>query len=233
MDLMNNIKDLKIKIDGSSSSNILQTTRNWYNDRYEWMQVQRSLLFLVTIVSAVAIIILTLSISYIKNTRSIEPFVIEIEQKTGVPTVVEPLTAKAYSGQDAIKRYFVWKYIKTREEYTFATYSRAFKEVSYMSSPEVYSDYRRFFNSGNPQSPYNLLADTSIRTVELKSIIFQDEKTAQVRLKMLVTGSQVSQSDKIVYIEFAFENLEMNDEQRFVNPLGFLVKNYRIEDERL
>ena len=217
----------------SVSSPGIQTLKNWYSDRYEWLIVQRNILFVILLLAVVSIVILTLSISFIKSTTSIEPFVIEIDPKTGVPTVVDPIDAKVYYASDAIKRFFVWKFIKTREEYYNTTFERAYKEVGLMSSDEVYGQYRRAFNTGNPQSPFNLYGEYSYRVIELKSMIFQDEKTAQIRIRITVNGNKSATFDKIIYIQFKFENLELNEDQRYVNPLGFIVTLYRIEDEKI
>ncbi len=210
-----------------------QISKNWYNDRYEWMLVQRNLLFVILVVSVVVIVFLNFSISYIKSTKSIEPFVIEIEPKTGVPTVVEPLSVIAYSSNEVINRYFIWHFIKLREEYNYITFPRTMSEIRLFSSDIVYGQYRRAVDQNNPQSPYNLYGQGSVRTVEMKSFIMQEANTAQVRIRMLVEGAQQATMDKIILLSFDYNDLEMSDEKRLINPLGFTVTSYRIDDERL
>lgn len=210
-----------------------QASKNWYNDRFEWMLIQRNLLFVILIVAIATIVFLNFSISFIKSTKSIEPFVIEIEPKTGVPTVVQPLSAIAYTANEAINRYFVWSYVTMREEYSSFEYVRAMKNVRLFSSDQVFGQYRRAVDQNNLQSPYNLYGTTSTRIIELKSLIMQDKNTAQVRIRMVVNGTQSSTADKIVLMRFTYDNLEISDEKRLVNPLGFTVLSYRIDNERL
>ncbi|WHQ47117.1 MAG: type IV secretion system protein [Candidatus Midichloria sp.] len=85
----------------------------------------------------------------------------------------------------------------------------------------------------NSKSPYNLYFQGSSRTVKLKSMIFTNNSSTQVRILIEVTDLMNMKMDKIVSIEFDFQNIEMNDEERLINPLGFRVKLYRIEDERI
>ncbi|RZI47259.1 type IV secretion system protein [Rickettsiales endosymbiont of Peranema trichophorum] len=214
----------------------LESVRNWYSDRYESVLIQRNVLVFVMTVAIITIAASVLVIRYVKSGRTVEPFVIEIEPKTGVPTVVDPLTIRAYSSNDAIKRYFVMKYIRAREEYSRAAYdTNYYTVVRVLSSDNVYyGDYRPKFTSSNPNSPYNQFGEIGTRKVLLKSIIFPTEHSAQVRISLEATGGQnAGHTDKIVFIQFAFRDLSMNDDERLINPLGFVVDLYRIEDERM
>ncbi len=216
------------------SKEATNSLKNWYSDRYERMVIQRNILFLATVISIITIALSVLAIRYIKSTRSIEPFVIEIERKTGVPTVVDPISVKAYSADDAIKRYFVMKYIRAREEFVLNTYDDNYNTVvRVLSSGEVYyGDYRPKFSIKNPNSPYNLYGAYNYRVISLKSIIFQSPTSAQVRIRMEVKGPMAQVSDKICFVEFKFDNLQMNEDERLINPLGFKVTLYRIVDEQ-
>ncbi|MDF3047126.1 MAG: type secretion system protein VirB8 [Candidatus Midichloriaceae bacterium] len=217
----------------SSFSTNDKISKNWYSDRYEWMVVQRNLLFVILLVSMAIIVFLNFSISYIKSTKTIEPFVIEIEPKTGVPTVVEPLSIVAYSSNEVINRYFIWHFIKLREEYNYLTSPRSTQEVRVLCNDSVYSQYRRSIDQNNLQSPYNLYGTSSTRNAELKSLIMQNSNTAQVRIRLNVEGAQKSSMDKIILLTFEYNNLELPDDKRLINPLGFTVTSYRIDDERL
>lgn len=237
MQLMDKYKDMLHKTPSSFQKSAPaasdKISKNWYNDRYEWMMVQRNLLFIILLVSAVMIVFLNFSISYIKSTKSIEPFVIEIEPKTGVPTVVEPLSVIAYSGNEVINRFFIWNFIKLREEYNYITFPRAMTDIRLFANDLVYSQYRRAVDQNNLQSPYNLYGQGSVRTAELKSLILQDQNTAQIRIRLTVDGSQHLTMDKIVLLTFEYNNIEISDDKRLTNPLGFTVTSYRIDDERL
>lgn len=210
--------------------------RNWYKERYESTVIQRNLLFII-IVAALAVIAFSMfMIKYVRSTRTIEPFVIEIESKTGVPTVVDPVTLSAYSSNQAIKRYFIWNYITARESYNAAFFDYNYNTVvRVLSSSNVYSnDYRPKFSPSNPNSPKSIYADTGVVTISLKSMIFPTNNTAQVRFTMQIPSfGSYTNVDKISFIEFDFLNVEMNDTERLVNPLGFTVTLYRVEDEKV
>lgn len=206
-------------------------TKNWYTDRYETVLVQRNLFFLCTVVAVVAILFSSLLIRYIKSSKAIEPFVISIEEKTGVPTVVEPLSIKAYSANDAVVRYFIMQYIRAREEYIPSLYRYNYDTVVRVLSSDTvyYNDYRPKFSMNNPQSPVTLLANNGSRAISLKSIIFPVPGTAQVRFSLQSTGGD--SGAKVVLLQYEFSNISMNEDERLINPLGFRITNYKLEDE--
>jgi type IV secretion system protein VirB8 len=207
--------------------------KNWKDDRYQSTVIQRNLLLLLLLACFVLIIISLSTIRYLKNTQSIDPFVIEIEKKSGVPTVVKPLSIQTYSANEAIKRYFVMKYIRAREGYFSETFNENYTNVvRVLSSSDVYyGDYRNKFGYNNPSSPRNLYGSGSYRTVGLKSIIFPSATSAQVRINLMVSGQVNLSMDKIIYMEFDYFNLNMNEADRLINPLGFQVTLFRMNDE--
>lgn len=213
----------------------LQSVKNWYAERYETTLTQRNWMVVLTAIAIVVVGICVLGIRYVKSTRSIEPFVIEIERKTGVPTVVDPVSAIAYSAQDSVKRYFVMKYIRSREEYYPTSFDLNYNTVvRVLSSDQVYnSDYRPKFNPNNPTSPATIYGKVGYRKVNLKSLVFLKDNQAQARVAFESQGQLGPVvTDKVVYVDFTFENKKMTDEDRLINPLGFTVVSYRIEDER-
>ncbi len=206
---------------------------SWHEDEYQSLLLQRNFMFILLVGAIFLIIFLNFSVTFIKSTKSIEPFVIEIEPKTGVPTVVEPLSAVAYTADEVINRYFVWNYVKSRESYHFSSYKQSLKEIRLFSNDLVFSQYKRAVDQNNLQSPYNIYGETSALNVELKSLVMQDKNTAQIRVRISSEGAQNVAYDKIVVMRFEYNNLEMSDDKRLVNPLGFTVISYRIDDERL
>lgn len=227
------LKEKYRKYSEESKDENLQSVNNWYQDRYQWMVVQRNLMFVIMVACVTLIFFLTFVVYSVKSSKSIDPFVIEIEPKTGVPTVIDPLSKIIYTQDEAVKRYFVWKYIQLREEFFHQTYKYQRNMVYLMSTQDVFSQYVRTVDDSVPTSPINKFGlNTSLR-IALKSMVFQDENRAQVRVKFNIEGASSGSSDRIILIQFKFESLQMSDEKRRENPLGFTVELYKIDDERV
>ena len=231
------------KKDSTSNENIEKSSinfltdnkelKNWKDDKYQSVIVQRNLLLIGLLTCFVLILVALSTIRYLKNTQSIDPFVIEIEKKSGVPTVVKPLSIETYSAKESIKRYFIMKYIRAREEYFSETFNHNYNDVvRVLSSSKVYyGDYRSKFGYNNPSSPYNLYGSGSYITVGLKSIIFPSATSAQIRITITVSGQTNMVMNKIIYMEFDYVNLNMSEQDRLINPLGFQVTLFRMNDE--
>ena len=204
---------------------------SWSQDLYGKTIVQRNLLFILSIILAIALV-LSLIWMQINNSESkIKPFVIEIDKKTGVATTVKPLTSNEYSANLAVVRSLIINYIRAREEYSYGLFDRNFLDiVRVFSDPNIYYSYKNLFNKNNPQSPYNILSKTGMSKVKWKSIIFPKDGTAQIRITLQIYNSKDNKSveiNKIILMAFEFnESLQLNEEDRLINPLGFNVTLY-------
>lgn len=236
MSLIEKIKGMKGGQNASGSAvskDVLQTTKNWFNDRNEFVQVQRNMSFFAVIVLTVTVAVFVLSATYyLQNNRTIEPFVIEIEQKTGVATVVDPQTLKAYSANESLIRHNVWEYVKNRHEYFFLSYSRQFDYIRAHSTPQVYQIYRSLNGQGNPQSPIEQLGSGSYRTLELKTLVLVGTNLAEVRFREVTQGAFNGSADKFARVAYNFVNLDLNSSDRLLNPLGFNITEYQVTDEK-
>ena len=120
------------------------------------------------------------------------------------------------------------------------------RAVGTMSSEDVFGEYRREHSSSNPQSAYTLLGTDGVRTVDLKSMLMErlskrDSKggelvsyIVQVRLRANTkNGGNIDASDKYIRMECEFRNLDLSEDARLVNPLGFYVTKYQITDDKV
>jgi type IV secretion system protein VirB8 len=101
----------------SKKDNEKPDKKNWYNDRYQFVVVQRNILALVTLLSLLCSIAATFSISQLVPLKSVEPFVIQVDQKSGITQVVDPLKTRELTANESINQYFMVQYIRARESF--------------------------------------------------------------------------------------------------------------------
>lgn len=210
---------------------------SWDKDLYHSALAQKNIMVILAVLLAIGIIICLIWLKISAGENKIEPFVIEIDSKSGLATTVNPVTVQEYSANIAVVRSLVIQYIKAREEYLYPLYDRNFKIVKVFSDPLIYRDYINLYGAGNPASPYNTLSKYGSISVIWKSIIFPQDKTAQVRISLdIKDGSNSTNStktaDKIILLSFDFKPADnISEADRIINPLGFVVNMYKIEDE--
>jgi type IV secretion system protein VirB8 len=201
--------------------------KSWYSNRYQIVIVQRNVLLLFTLVSIFSVAVAVLFVKNIMSSKSIEPFVIEVEQKSGVATVVNQLTSENFTGDQSIRRFFINEFIHAASGYDPKTYKKDVEKVRLYSTPNIYADYR---NRINPRA----LGTESMIDVRIKSIQQLDNNTVQIRLARQISkedsGSQIK--DEVITMGYYFSpEMKLTMEERLINPLGFQVNRYSITEE--
>lgn len=220
--------------------------RNWYNDRHQFVLVQRNILALLTGISLLCSAAATFSISQLAPLKSVEPFVIQVDQKTGVTQVVNPLKVKELTGQESINNYFIVQYIRARESFLGTPDRNYFNYnlVRVLSGNETFTQYQDDIILSNPESPGARLGVKGSREVQIGTIKFLDrrdlpggEESRRYLVKVRVLernangGGRVLQ--QLILIEFKYTELDLTVEDRYLNPIGFRVLGYRVDEDNL
>ncbi len=219
----------------------LAQTRNWYLDRYERIVVQRNVLFLLAIVVIVFMGFSVLAVSELNQRKVFEPFVVQVEDKSGIVTQVTSKNFERYTADEFVIRYFVRQYVKARESFNPATYKYDYETVVRLLSSAT--TYNNFFNgvyeSSNPDSPLRLGNDVR-REVGIKSLTFLNDEKNQAQVRIVTRDIQISgrnagnvlkEEHYILTTSYRFLRLDLPQSARFVNPLGFQIGSYVKEEE--
>lgn len=220
--------------------------RNWYSDRYEFVSVQRNFFAIVTLLSLVLSLVSTFALYQIAPLKTVEPFVIQVDQKTGMTQVVDPVKAQELTGNEAVNQYFIVQYCRARETFLGTPERNYFNYnlVRVLSTPIVFRTFQSEIILSNPDSPGARLGAVGTRSIHIASIKFLDRRKTQegydtsrylVRAQITEAKSieQTVTLQKLILIEFRYADLSLTTEDRYLNPLGFQVLSYRVDDDNL
>lgn len=226
-----------------------QEKKNWYADRYQYVVVQRNMLAVITAVSLLAALISAFSISQLAPLKSVEPFVIQVDQKSGITQVVDPLTATDFYGNESVNQYFMVQYVRARETFSGKVDYNNYNAVRLMSDPTtVFNDYMWEINPNNKEGYVGKLSTQPgmLRTIKIGNITLLDVTTDpadamtvrryQVRLAITERSPRAQQGTtiyKVVTIAFKYLDLNLSIEDRYLNPIGFRVVDYRVDEDTL
>ncbi|KKB96701.1 Type IV secretion system protein virB8 [Candidatus Arcanobacter lacustris] len=207
--------------------------RNWYNNRNESLLIQRNILILLVMVAVIVIVSSVFVVDNIASSKTIQPFVVEIEDKTGITNLVNPLARTEVSKDQAISTYFITKYIRSRESYDPLNYQRNYRTiVRLLSATKVYDKFWGYINS-NATNPISNYGDKNSTSIKFRSIQYLEDGQVQARFSVFENGGLKRSFPKIVTLKFEFDTFDYTQEEREVNPLGFQITSYKVDDEIL
>jgi type IV secretion system protein VirB8 len=209
--------------------------KSWFQDKYQFVLVQRNLLAIFTIVSLGASLASVYAVQKLAPLKTVEPFIIQIEEKTGITQLVEPLDKSKISSPEALDNYFLWAYVRARETYHPADQRTNWENTRIMSSAEVFTQYLNDISPNNPVSAAAVLAGVGTRVLSDPTITYlsnPERKVAQIRFLVEETFKDVqTRYPKIATIEYEYYEIDLKRAERLVNPLGFQVLSYRLDEE--
>lgn len=201
--------------------------KSWYSNRYQIVVVQRNILLLFTVISMFSVAVAVIFVKNVMSSKSLEPYVIEVEAKSGIATVVDQLTAQNFTGDQVIRKYFINSFVHAASGYDPKTYKQDVDKVRLFSVSGIYGEFRNRINARD------LGTDARI-DVRIKSIQFTDSNSAQIRIvkQTNMQGVEPTTVDQVISMGFYFSpDMQLSMEERLINPLGFQVNKYMIADE--
>jgi type IV secretion system protein VirB8 len=174
------------------------------------------------------------------------PYIVMADAYTGTSTITrltDEVASQRLSTSEAINRSNVAHFILARESYDVAMMNlRDWTTTLTMSSPEVAAPYRALHAPNNPSSPYAVYGKDRAIRIKILSITLigggtqQANQGATVRFQRNLYNKQTGASQlldsKIANLQFIYKpNLQMDEQARIENPLGFQVTSYRVDND--
>lgn len=204
--------------------------------------------WMVATSALVVVLIMLGGFIYILPLKKEVPYLILADAYTGQATVATlrgDFTSKnSITASEAVNRANIAQYITARESFDVALMTqRDWELVHVMSSPDVRAGYSATHARSNPESPFKLYGKD--KAVRVKILSMQLERRGQgenartsatVRFQRVLydkrSGDTKPLDSKIARLEYTYKpNLEMNEKQRYNNPLGFQVVEYTVDND--
>ena len=165
------------------------------------------------------------------DTKRFDPFVIQIDDTTGMAQIVNPVSSSVLGGNEALAQYFIKKYVIARETYNPVDFSSvAHKTIKLLSANSIYWDYRGYLKNDdvNPSIKYGQKNTTFL---VVKSWSKLSEYKYILRFSINETAGARASFNKIAVVEFKYLPMELTEKEKDINPIGFQVIGYRVDDD--
>jgi type IV secretion system protein VirB8 len=178
--------------------------------------------------------------------KSVEPYLIQIDEKTGITQRVTPVTRDRYAADPAVDRYFTTLYLRTRESYNISVLRQNYNTARLMSTAPVFRKYRQQIDPNTEGSMAQKLGAYGQRDVKIRSMAYITDPSAekakkapsaskiiQARITTTELAPNQGETEKywIVTVTFEYADLSLNEADQLLNPLGYTVTSYQIQPE--
>ncbi len=219
------------KNEPKNQANPLQITQNWYEERADKLIVQRNLLIILLVVLSIFMVISTLVIDFVVKSKQFYPFVIQLDDTTGRASVVEPISPSVLTTDESLTRYFIKKYINARETYNFVDFTGlARTTIRLLSTSNVFYGYLGYIRDKNNNPSLKYREDnTTYLVVKSWSKIASDKYIVRFSVNEATENQRVY--NKIAVVSYAYVPMQLTDSELDINPIGFQVNGYRVDDD--
>jgi len=172
-----------------------------------------------------------IGITKISLSKEFDPFVIQIDDSTGVARVVNPISLDVLSGKEELAKYFMKKYLIARETYNPVDFeNHARKVVRLLSTSPIYGAYLNYIRNAD-NDPTILYGQRNTTSITVKSWSRLDEGRYIVRFALSESAGSMRVFHKISVIEYTYNAMSLTDDDRDINPIGFQITAYRVDDD--
>lgn len=207
---------------------------SWNSDRVQAMHSSKRVAWwIAAIASAIALLEAT-ALVFLTPLKTVEPYTIMVDRTTGYVQALKPLDQARVSPDASLTQSFLYQYVIARESFDKTTLRADYRKVALFSADTARASYLQTMQASNPQNPLQLYPRSTTVDVRVKSVSPIGPHEVLVRFdRIRRDGTAQPQAPRswVAAIRYRYSNQPMSIEDRFENPLGFQVTNYRKDPE--
>ena len=208
--------------------------RRFDQDRMMSAERSKRIAWFAAIVASVLACVSVGAVVALTPLKTVEPFVIRVDNSTGIVDVISAMSSVAGSYDEEVTKYFAARYVRAREGYVWSEAEENFRTASLMSNAAEQQRFAAAYRGGNPESPQNVYGRSATSRIGIKSISLINSNVVSVRYTRTITrDEEVRTTHWVATITYSYANAPISSSDRLVNPLGFVVSEYRADPEAL
>lgn len=219
-------------IEENNLNEYFKNARRFDQDRLLSNERSRKVAWVIAAISGLTAIVATGAVAALSPLKTVEPFVIRVDNSTGIVDVVSALTSEAGTYDEEVTKYFAAKYVRAREGYQAVEAEDNFHTVSLLSGPEEQERFAEFYRGSNPKSP-QVVYRNGVSKITIQSISLVNRNVTSVRYTRTVTrnNEEPKTTHWVATLTNSYVNVPIATSDRLVNPLGYVVTEYRSDPE--
>jgi len=214
---------------------VFEQAINWESSRMLSIEKSERRAWRVAFASVGVAVLAIAAIAMMMPLKESVPYVIRVDNTTGVPDIVTAITDKAVTGDEVMDKYWLAHYVRARETYDWYTLQRDYNTVGLLSSANVGQGYAQLFEGKDALD--KTYGKTVRATVEILSVVPTGKNTGTIRFikttkRVDQEGSPGTVTKWVATVAYEYRSTALIKESaRLVNPFGFQVLTYRVDPE--
>lgn len=181
----------------------------------------------IAAIQAVALVVLV----PLKQTM---PYTITVDRETGYVQTTRGVNLGTLSETEAVAQSFVVQYVLARETFDAADYRELYRKTLAWSQGTAESEYLRDWDRSNPNGIQSRVSPNTRIQVTVKSVTILGPRSAMIRFDTERSeggGGPGMRQPWVASVIYSFSGKPINEQDRYLNPLGFQISSYRRDAE--
>ena len=217
----------------------------WYTTKYMTVLSERFFFIVLTLIAGFTMLFALLGLIGLMPVNQQVPFYYYSRDISRELPLMQPLRrSKTEPINNALRRFYVTKYVENRENYILNKLQSQFRMIQKHSDETAFSVYRRFIDPSNPRSPITLYQRNKIKEVQVNNVsIMADAKPGRYNATVDFTArvkSMGSETSSVWQAQLLFEYKDLmvdqteqkSDKPLKVTPMTFSVLEYTARELR-
>lgn len=208
--------------------------QSWDQEVCATMRISKNRAWIISMFCMAVSVLSLMTLLLLLPLKTFEPYILTVDRQTGYVEMTKGLTGSNLSEDMAVTQSNLVRYLSVRESYNPSILRENYDFVVLMSEGKALQEFQKLWNAQNPDNPSIKLGRSASIDIKIKSVSLLNDKTASVRfLREQRDHEQVKISHWNAILDFHYVQKPAKMAERFSNPLGFQVTNYRINPEGL
>lgn len=207
----------------------------WEDEMYLSMKRRAKLAYVVGGIGALIGVMGVAAVMGLTPLKEHLPLAMTVDKHTGLVNVSSRLGDITLDDDEYVTQALLFQYARDRETYDAHDQRERLNDVYRLSCDGAAEELAALYAEENPNSPMNIYGSRGRVDVRIRSVTLDDWNKATLRITKTARaqpGAPVAERNFVVSMGFDFDRTgTMTLEERWKNPTGFCVSNYRLDEE--
>jgi len=216
------------------SSTYFDIARSWADERDRAGAKSRRIAWTIALVACAVALLEAVALALAMPLKTVEPIAVLVDRTTGNVQRVDLNQPQLLAANEALQQSLLAQYVTAREGFDPVSIRQNYRKVALWSDAQARSSYVAGMAQNPPAARLAQGRRDIALAVQIKSVSMLSGGTALVRFDVARIGYDGQRSDVRPYVAtmaFGYRGQPMRIEDRFDNPLGFVVQRYRVDAE--